>query len=395
MVPQDVCRVLIVSENSSDQNDIADKLRACLQGNENHQITDAPLPPDDLQKRLVDCRIVCETVPNTSLASEKVESMCLENTPYSIIVVFAPSDQSGTAILETNHLLEVSTSSTAIYCCPGSLPDSNHEARPRLIVLPPPISKMVISQILCSIAAKHFACLALKRDNSELQLRLQENQEQLAREIELRTQVEQNLRSSRDSFQLKAETDAGTGLLNRGAILEQLQTIVQRAKVTHECYSLMFVDIDHFKSINDTHGHIAGDEILKSVAQRLASLLRPGDRLGRFGGEEFVVILPGCDINGAYVVGERLRSSIANHRFEFRNEQFSITISIGVVAPSEFQVASVNELLERADKAMYRAKELGRNRVETETLTPPYAQPFMPSMQTVSISIPAVGLDTK
>ena len=198
-----------------------------------------------------------------------------------------------------------------------------------------------------------------------LESRLAEKINELKYEVEMRRQVEASLLESCDSMQLKAETDAGTGVLNRGAILNQLATTVEKSRITNEPYSVVFIDIDHFKVINDTYGHLAGDEILRGVAKLLGHTLRQADRLGRFGGEEFIVILNRCDVNDAYLVGERLRAIVARHTFDIQDAPIPVTISLGVVAPESLQDASLYELLEKADQAMYRAKQEGRNRVET------------------------------
>jgi diguanylate cyclase (GGDEF)-like protein len=125
----------------------------------------------------------------------------------------------------------------------------------------------------------------------------------------------------------------------------------------------MFLDIDHFKSINDTFGHAAGDVCLQAATERVAAELRSGDYLGRWGGEEFVALLPGASIDDARNVSERVRASIAAHPIAFEERSMSVTVSIGIAVfdPLRDNAAA---LTARADAALYRAKQAGRNRVE-------------------------------
>ena len=126
--------------------------------------------------------------------------------------------------------------------------------------------------------------------------------------------------------------------------------------------SVLFIDIDWFKKINDTHGHACGDECLRAVAVALRGGLRPGDTLGRYGGEEFLVLLPEQDGAAARVVAERLREAVERMPMPWQGETLRLTASIGLASrrPSD---ADAQKLLARADKALYRAKHEGRNRV--------------------------------
>jgi diguanylate cyclase (GGDEF)-like protein len=127
--------------------------------------------------------------------------------------------------------------------------------------------------------------------------------------------------------------------------------------------AMMFLDIDHFKAINDNHGHAGGDLCLQAVAQRITAELRSGDYLGRWGGEEFVALLPGSSIDDARQISERVRASIAGQALTLGERSVSITISIGIAVfdPIRDDAAA---LTARADAALYRAKQSGRNRVE-------------------------------
>ena len=164
--------------------------------------------------------------------------------------------------------------------------------------------------------------------------------------------------------QLKAaaRTDAKTGLLNATAWQREADTEIVRARRTGETLALLIVDIDHFKRVNDTYGHLVGDQVLAGVATALRSQLRDYDVVGRFGGEEFVVLLPRADVGEARRVAERLRSRVGGVAIPVDSAMITVTISAGVAIMS-VHGDDLIELLAAADLALYRAKELGRDRV--------------------------------
>ncbi len=157
-----------------------------------------------------------------------------------------------------------------------------------------------------------------------------------------------------------AGRDALTGCLNRRRIHELLDLELMRAR-RGAPFAACMVDIDHFKAVNDRHGHAAGDDVLRQFAQTAGSALRPTDFFARYGGEEFVAVLPQMTLDATRVVAERLRSAVEATRFTGLPEEFRATISIGVAeyCPGE----TVEQTLARADAALYRAKRDGRNRV--------------------------------
>ena len=173
------------------------------------------------------------------------------------------------------------------------------------------------------------------------------------------------LRTELEKVRAEAKTDPLTGLLNRkgmGIEMEQLQAEDDYAEQNH---ALLIGDIDRFKSINDNYGHLFGDKVIKIVATALTKITKGKDLVARFGGEEFVVILPDTDLQGAQAVAESIRSSLQNGRVfnpKTKEEIERITISIGVtgLTPGE----DLDGAIGRADAALYRAKENGRNRVE-------------------------------
>ncbi|TXK39069.1 GGDEF domain-containing protein [Nonomuraea sp. C10] len=170
-------------------------------------------------------------------------------------------------------------------------------------------------------------------------------------------------------LQAAARTDAKTGLLNAAAWQREADTEIVRARRTGETLALLIIDIDHFKRVNDAHGHLAGDLVLVNVADVLRGQLRDYDLVGRFGGEEFVVLLPGADLHEARRVAERLRARIGRMSVPADEAVISVTVSAGVALMSEHGDDLI-ELLAAADLALYRAKELGRNRVCVPAVPP-------------------------
>ncbi|WP_444550898.1 GGDEF domain-containing protein [Candidatus Magnetomonas plexicatena] len=159
-----------------------------------------------------------------------------------------------------------------------------------------------------------------------------------------------------------AHTDPLTGINNRGYFMELLTTEFERARRYGHTFSVMMTDLDNFKSVNDTRGHGAGDEALRTMARVVQmSGLRANDFWGRIGGEEFAIVLPETVIADAVAVAERIRITLSETPVRYENEEFFITVSIGVSQNRTGDVQAT--LLSRADEAMYQAKRTGRNRV--------------------------------
>ncbi|WP_237106673.1 GGDEF domain-containing protein [Nonomuraea sp. MG754425] len=171
-------------------------------------------------------------------------------------------------------------------------------------------------------------------------------------------------------LQAAARTDAKTGLLNAAAWQREADTEIVRARRTGDTLALLIVDIDHFKRVNDAHGHLVGDQVLVGVAATLRGQLREYDVVGRFGGEEFVVLLPGADIDEARRVAERLRVRVGHMTIPVDETLVRVTISVGVALMS-VHGDDLIDLLAAADLALYRAKELGRDRVCIPVVQPP------------------------
>jgi len=165
-----------------------------------------------------------------------------------------------------------------------------------------------------------------------------------------------------DELRLRADTDALTGLPNRGAFNDRLHHQIAYYRRYHRPLSLVLFDVDHFKSVNDTYGHDAGDEVLRVVAETLAHSVRETDVAARFGGEEFVVLLPETDLPAALDTAERIRSALAALHVEWQGTAIPVTASFGV-SSSPRCTQDPGELVPSADQALYRAKQGGRNRV--------------------------------
>lgn len=191
-------------------------------------------------------------------------------------------------------------------------------------------------------------------------------------EHEIAMRVRTQLRRKRYADGLRASLREGlemavidqlTGLHNRRYLNQHLEELVARTRLTEKPLSLIICDIDHFKSINDEHGHLVGDDVLKQIAGRLVSFMRGVDLACRFGGEEFVIVMPDTNIFGATVVAERLRRAIAEKPFAITGGvDMDLTSSFGV-ASAQGRMADAHRLLTRADSALYKAKQRGRNAV--------------------------------
>ncbi|MEQ9639649.1 MAG: diguanylate cyclase [Alphaproteobacteria bacterium] len=177
--------------------------------------------------------------------------------------------------------------------------------------------------------------------------------------VEAQRAAERDLYRTQERLRRLATRDPLTGLLNRGALLETLSNGFEHACELGLALSVLFVDIDHFKAVNDSHGHAAGDEVLRAVAKALDTTVRPQDLVGRYGGEEFVVGLLETDRVAAAMVAERIRVAVARLQ-----ASVPVTISIGMASLGP-DTGTLEELLAVADAALYRAKANGRNRVES------------------------------
>ena len=176
-------------------------------------------------------------------------------------------------------------------------------------------------------------------------------------------QLEHKLVYSREMLRLQATRDALTGLLNRRSVLETLQEELARSTRMATPLGLLMLDLDYFKAVNDTYGHQAGDTVLAEVAGRVSRAVRSYDKVGRFGGEEFLVVLPDCPAELLRRVAERIRARIAETPIVTETAGVNVTVSVGGAMAADAALES-RALIRLADGALYRAKERGRNRTE-------------------------------
>ena len=193
-------------------------------------------------------------------------------------------------------------------------------------------------------------------DSHELKVRLRAGRRILDLQAELI--------SARDSLRFQATHDTLTGLWNRAAILDILNRELARNRRSGSQLGVIMVDVDHFKTVNDTLGHLAGDVVLREIALRMRASMRSYDEIGRYGGEEFLVIAAGCTAPDTLKLAERLRDCIGREAVALAGQTITVSGSLGVASSSECHEADENWLLRAADAALYLAKQRGRNRVE-------------------------------
>ncbi len=191
------------------------------------------------------------------------------------------------------------------------------------------------------------------RDVTELKA-YQREQERLISELTI----------AKESLHYQATHDGLSGLWNRSAIMDILRRELSRSLRTGEPTGVILADLDRFKSVNDSFGHEAGDFVLREVAGRIQSSIRPYDSAGRYGGEEFIVIAPGCGLNQIERLAERLRENISREPVDYAEIKLEISASLGVSSTDNRITLDMDSLIRDADKALYRAKILGHDRVE-------------------------------
>jgi len=177
-------------------------------------------------------------------------------------------------------------------------------------------------------------------------------------------ELQNGLITAREELRFRATHDELTGLANRRVVLDAIAREHYRQLRQGGSFSIVLIDLDHFKSINDTRGHLAGDVVLKEVSSRMAGCVRPYDTVGRYGGEEFVVVAPSCDRSGAAVLTERILKSLRSAPIETDSGPVRVTVSCGIAVSTAIKSLDPQDLLHLADEALYRAKDRGRDRSE-------------------------------
>jgi len=157
--------------------------------------------------------------------------------------------------------------------------------------------------------------------------------------------------------------DGLTGIHNKRFLIEFLDRELARTTRHRRPLSVVLFDIDHFKQINDEHGHLAGDATLREMATAVKQAIRKEELIARYGGEEFIIVLPETNKDGAFLMAKRVRELVEKHPFQFEGKTFHVTVSLGVVTTEGDENLTPNDLIKMADEKMYQAKNAGRNRV--------------------------------
>jgi diguanylate cyclase (GGDEF)-like protein len=172
--------------------------------------------------------------------------------------------------------------------------------------------------------------------------------------------LENKIRERTEQLYQEANTDFLTGARNRRSILNHLENEIERFKRYQRPCSILMLDVDFFKAVNDKHGHQIGDEALVLISKNLSDNCRESDSLGRYGGEEFLIVLPETSNQESQVIAERIRHSVSVLKLDIG---LSLTVSIGIASLNEQNQVELDALIKQADDAVYKAKKLGRNRV--------------------------------
>jgi diguanylate cyclase (GGDEF)-like protein len=195
---------------------------------------------------------------------------------------------------------------------------------------------------------------------------------------------------AQEALRREASRDSLTGLWNHKIILEILQRELMRAERDRHPVGVIMVDVDHFKAINDSRGHAAGDAVLRTIAGGIATLLRPYDSVGRYGGEEFLIVVPGCGLSETAELAERVRARVADSEIKAGEGKVRVSLSLGVAIGGSG--SSLEKVLHASDSAMYQAKRAGRNRVEPQLPAASTSQPAAAAGRKASASGPGGGI---
>ena len=177
-------------------------------------------------------------------------------------------------------------------------------------------------------------------------------------------QLQDRLMQAHEQLYIQATRDSLTGLWNRTAAIQILDREIARAARSGAPIAVIMADLDRFKEVNDTHGHLAGDTVLREAARRMNVMLRKYDSIGRYGGEEFLIVVPSCHFNDSLTIAERLREAVSEQPFHLGKDTYRGTCSFGLAWTNCGYDTDPNRLLRDADAALYAAKRNGRNRVE-------------------------------
>jgi two-component system chemotaxis response regulator CheY len=239
------------------------------------------------------------------------------------------------------------------------LRERDHEPAPYVVVVLTPDHGPADLERGLEAGVDHY--LSLPLDTSQLKL--------CYLTAERLTRLQKELDAARAEIRSRSSHDALTGLPNRATVREALEIELARSSRDGNSVGVLLADVDHLQRVNGAHGDAAGDAVLVEVARRMREALRPYDTAGRHDGEEFLVVLPGCEIEGAAAAAEHVREAFADP-MEIEGEELRVTVSIGATASGGLDVPSLERLIGVADRALGAAKAAGRDRVVTERPTP-------------------------
>ncbi len=206
-------------------------------------------------------------------------------------------------------------------------------------------------------------------------------------------ELQEQLISAREALRDQASRDPLTRLWNHGTILEILKKEVDRASRTQSPLAVVMIDLDRFKAVNDTYGHLVGDAVLRETARRLRGAMRTYDSLGRYGGDEFLAVLPNCNPEGALGLAERFRARLNQNAIDTPEGLIAVGLTLGLAATRDLGALRPEALLQAADTALYHAKMGGRNRVEVAKPEDISEGPYkhIPEMDLAGSPNPSVG----
>ena len=218
--------------------------------------------------------------------------------------------------------------------------------------------------VLSRLASIRSALEEKRRSEALRQERLKEEMQSLNRNLSRMKKEADQVHEKRKALEKAVLIDSLTGVANRRALKERIKNEMYRFQRYNQLFSLIVFDVDRFKSINDQHGHWAGDRCLKEIVKRIKPILRETDLIGRWGGDEFMLIFPATCLESAVTVADRLRKLIQNTRLVYHKNEISLTVSVGVTQILDVD-QSIETVFNRADKAMYNSKKAGGNRVDS------------------------------
>lgn len=288
----------------------------------------------------------------------------VEEDPYHLLIV----DRDETALADVAGTLQQAGMVTSVARKPSRILDLMVEFKPELILMATDLEEcrgVELAQVIRQVDAFVGVPIIFLCDREEEEQHLKtlyrggDDFLMMPIEPELLIQIVRSKAERTRALRFYMERDSLTGLLNHTNLKENLNREMLRAKRASAPLSFAMIDVDHFKQVNDSYGHLTGDRILKSLSRLLVETLRRTDLVGRYGGEEFGIILINTGREDALSIMESLRDTFSRIPHKSGKEEFSVTFSCGVASYPEYQY----QLTEEADRALYRAKEAGRNRV--------------------------------